>query len=357
MRTLLKQMANRVHLAMLLGVAVCSGAAAAPTTYSIRAVNTPLTAWVAARPHASPDTLPAFETPAPRISQFRDLLQSLLDRKWAKASAQARAMNYLLVRIREAGSTFIVASDDSDTGRDPTVVINLNPKRDLVVGAPHVPFEQGTAEQATVLLRDLAGRAAIVSGAHRCASRSFTRCDGRTDVCGTLQSFRDSDVGHNVATLYHAAHVLFAERWRSSIVMSLHGMSEDDEGVRTSLIVSNGIRAGDPAQRTVATRLRARLTRWIMQPGAVVSCNLAADSVHDYRKLCGLTNVQGRHVNGDSNACRGDVDAGTGRFIHLEQDPAVRQPYTEKSAQIKGQRFHIALTRGLAMVLPRARAR
>ena len=111
-------------------------------------------------------------------------------------------MNYLLVMIREGGRTFVVASDDSQTGRDPTVIMNLIPRRDFIVGAPHVPFEPGTGEQAAIFLGDLAGRAAIIAGAYRCASRSFTACDGTTDVCGgTAERFRDSDAGHNVTTL------------------------------------------------------------------------------------------------------------------------------------------------------------
>jgi hypothetical protein len=108
-------------------------------------------------------------------------------RNWAQAVVQARSIAYLLVTIREGGSAFIIASDDSHTGRDPTVIINLNPRRDFIVGAPHMPFEPGTGEQAAIFPRDLGGRAAIISGAHRCASRSFTACDGETEVCGVAR--------------------------------------------------------------------------------------------------------------------------------------------------------------------------
>lgn len=340
----------------LLLCAASPATAQPPPTPVITVVNMPLVAWVASRPHAAPNTLANFETSSDRAAGFRTLLELLVARSWPQAVDQAKSIGYLLVTVREAGSTFVVASDDSPTGRDPTVIINLNPRRDFIVGAPHMPFEPGTGEQAAIFLRDLGGRAAIISGAHRCASRSFTACDGTTEVCtGTSEGYRDSDVGHNIMTLYHGAHVLLAGRWPSSIVVSLHGMKEDTEGVRTSVIVSNGIRADDATQQTVATRFRSALARWIRQPGMAVSCNLPADAVFGFRKLCGYTNVQGRHVNGDADACRVSVDQGTGRFIHMEQDWAVLQPYAQGWAQIGKHPFNTAFINALAAVLPPAR--
>jgi hypothetical protein len=319
-------------------------------------VRVPLVAWIASRQHALPDTLADFSLDPQRAVRFREFLGAILSGHWPQALAQARALNYELVAIREGNVWFLLASDASNTGRDPTVVISTNPRREFIAEAPHVPFEPGTAEQSVILLERLGGRAAIISGAHRCASRSFSTCDGTTEVCmGTEQSYRDSDVGHNVSTLFHTAHVLFAERWPASIVISLHGMREDTEGVRTSLIVSNGIRADDASARTPATRFRLALSNSMREPGRVVSCNLPGDAVHGFRKLCGFTNVQGRHVNGDADACHGSIDQGTGRFIHLEQDWMVLQPYAQDWPNIGRHSNSLAFIRALAIVLPLAR--
>ena len=347
---------QKLPAAALLGIALGAAPAAAQAPISdIPIVDMPLAEWVASRPHTPPNTLQNFATPPDRAARFRDLLKSLLDHEWPQAVLQARSLAYSLVTIREGVHLFVIASDDGGAGRDPTVIINVKPQRDLIVGAPHEPFERGTGEQAAILVRDLGGRAAVIAGAHRCASRSFSGCDGTTEVCGgRSQGYRDSDAGHNIATLYHAAHVQLAERWPSSIVMSLHGMKEDTEGVRTSVIISNGIRADDSAQRTVATRFRAALDGSITQAGAVVSCNLPADAVHGHRKLCGYTNVQGRHVNGDADACRRNVDRGSGRFIHMEQDRTVLQPYARDPQHIGDHPYHAAFIRALALVLPAA---
>ena len=338
--------------------AVCGMVAVAPAAPqtaapgNIETVDTPLAAWLASRDHALPDTLPDFAVGEPRLAAFREFADALAAADWEKARQLAGTLAYELVAIRERNDWFVVASDDSGKGLGPTLVINVSPRSDLVVEAPHEPFERGTAEQAAVLLRELGGRAAIVSGAHRCASRSFAACDGRTAVCGSLEAYRDSDPGHNTGTLFHAAHLAFSERWRGAIFISLHGMKEATEGVRTSLIISNGARNADPEARTVATKLRLALERPMGEPGKVVSCNLPADEVYNYRKLCGYTNVQGRQVNGDADACRGSVDNGTGRFIHLEQDWSILRPYARAWTHIDQQPSSKAFIDALASLVP-----
>lgn len=316
-------------------------------------VNVPLVSWVSSRQHAAPETLLNFETDQIRMTSFSVFTNALATGNWQQARDLAVQLTYQVVALKEANKWFIIASDASTTGRDPTIVININARRDLILQAPHVPFEQGTAEQSVILLRDLGGRAAIISGAHRCASKTFTTCDGQTAVCGgTLQGYRDSDVGHNVNSLFHAAHVALASRWPNSIVVSLHGMREDNEGVRTSLIVSNGIRADDVERGTAATRFRVALGQSIRRPGTVVTCNLPSDAVHGFRKLCGYTNVQGRHINGDTDACRESVDRGTGRFIHVEQDWSVLGPYAQNWSRISQHLYNGAIVRALSVVVP-----
>jgi len=342
-----------VLLAVALWTALVAPAAPqANAPGGIERVDVPLEVWLASRKHASPDSLPDFAVPEARLAAFREFADALAAADWTKARQLAGPLHYRLGAIQEHGDWFVVASDDSGQGRDATLVINVSPRSDLVLEAPHEPFERGTAEQAALLLRELGGRAAIVSGAHRCASRSFTRCDGRTAVCGTLEDYRDSDPAHNTGTLFHAAHLAFAERWSGAIFVSLHGMRESTNSAHTSLIVSNGARDADPDAQTIATRLRLALEGPMGEPGRVVSCNLPADDVYRYRRLCGYTNVQGRQVNGDADACRGSVDSGTGRFIHLEQDGSVLRPYSRLRAGSDPHPQSKAFIEALAPLLP-----
>jgi hypothetical protein len=315
-----------------------------------------LIAWITAQKHAPADSLENFETQKIRRERFQALLKSMLEKDWANAERLARPLSYRLVTIDEAGNSFIVASDDR--GLDPIVVISLRAARDVIIQAPHVPFERGTAEQAIILLKDLGARAAIISGAHRCASRSFTTCNGMTAVCSKddAEGFRDSDAGHNTRTLFHLAHIALSQNWEDAVVISLHGMGNDNEGVVTSLVISNGIKADDDSGQTPATRLRYALAK-TTAPGRVVSCNVKSDSKYNYRPLCGFTNVQGRHVNGDPDACNIGVTRGTGRFIHLEQDRSVLRPYFEDWSGIYRYPIPLALTRSLSEILPPIRER
>ena len=243
-------------------------------TGAIRRVHT-------AGAHALADSLVNFTTADERTKQFREFVEKLATLDRTRAAELAKDLHYQLVEIDEDGKKYLVASDDSGSGRDPTIVINTAPARDIILEAPHVPFEVGTAKQAVILLRDLDGVAALVSGAHRCASKSFTACDGKTEVCtpGTLTQYPDSDAGHNTQTLFHTAHLVLADHWNKAIVVSLHGMAEDNDGVRTSLIISDGARTEDLDRTHPATKLRVAMED-AAAPGKVVSCNLLADKQH-----------------------------------------------------------------------------
>ncbi len=189
---------GRILRCALCAVALLASAAdpAAPQAFppaGIETVDVPLAAWLASRDHATPETLRDFALTDARQETFRRFADALTAADWPRAIGLVKPLRYQLVAIPEGDDWFVVASDNSSRGLEPTLVVNIAPRRDFIVQAPHVPFEKGTVQQAAILLRVLGGRAAIVSGAHRCASRTFTTCDGRTEVCsrGTLEGYRD----------------------------------------------------------------------------------------------------------------------------------------------------------------------
>lgn len=336
-----------------LGATVGPAASEEAAPDGIEIADVPLIAWVTSRAHALADSLVNFTTADGRTEQFREFIEKLATLDRTRAAELAKDLHYQLVEIDEDGKKYLVASDDSGSGRDPTIVINTAPARDIILEAPHVPFEFGTAEQAVILLRDLDGVAALVSGAHRCASKSFTACDGKTEVCtpGTQRQFPDSDAGHNTRTLFHTTHLVLADHWNKAIVVSLHGMGHDNDGVRTSLIISDGARAEDLDRTHPATKLRVAMED-VAAPGKVVSCNLLADEQHEAPPLCGFTNIQGRNVNGDADECRDSVNQGTGRFIHMEQDKILRKPYAQNWSHIEDDAFAKRLVEAFKSVVP-----
>lgn len=315
-------------LVLAYSLVVARVASAEESSATLERVDIPLVAWIAQQDRARPDSIADMETlVGEKVVDFREMIRAMVAKDFAVASAAARRIAYELVVIENNIASYVVANDNSRTGQHPTIVINTTPTLDAIVGAPHAAFETGTAEQAALLVTLAGARAAIVAGAHRCASQSYVSCDGKTRVCGTLESYRTSDVAHNPNTLFHEAHILLATAWPNSVVLSLHGMREDTDGAKTSIIVSHGYKSEDVIRISPATRFRFALAERFGEEGEVVSCDLSEDLKYDARRLCGYTNIQGRFVNGDVDVCRDSQTEGTNRFIHIEQDWRILRPF------------------------------
>jgi hypothetical protein len=343
-----------VKVAMLIaGFWTAAAVLAAASELELREVHIPATAWISRQDHALRNSLKSFETDDEFREGFGKMVRALVTRDWAKAARIGKSLRYEVVSIKSGGSQLIVASDASRAGLQPIIVVNIDPKRDLIAEAPHVPFERGTAEEAIAIVERLGARVALISGADRCASRTHTTCDGRSRVCGGLQAYRESDVGHNPDSLFHFAHVIFAEAWPSAVVISLHRMGEDKDGVRTSIVMSDGTTDTSGPASSAAARFRMELGRELPEPGRVVSCNRAEDRIHKYRILCGTTNVQGRQINGDDDVCDGGVETGGGRFIHLEQDRTILAPYEDSWNQLDEHSAANAMIKALGKAIAR----
>ena len=191
--------------------------------------------------------------------------------------------------------------------------------RPLLVEAPHPQYDRGTLEQALAIFERTRARALIVAGVHRCAGDVLSACDGMTGVCGGVEPYRESDMAHNTETTFHAAHEALAELHPGAWVASLHGMNE--RGVSLSDGTIFAVRAGSPVA------LLANAIADELPHERVTTCNIRAGGL-DLEHLCGLTNVQGRHLNWVDDACTEEPSRSSGRFVHLELSSRVRMlPY------------------------------
>jgi hypothetical protein len=282
-------------------------------------VAVPLPAWLAFRPHRGPDSIEDLTHEPAAEQALRDALRAVIAEDWPTAQKTATPGGYELLALVDGARWYAVLQMADGRGLGPTVVVAPEPWRDLIAQAPHAAFERGTAEEVALLIRELGARAGLISGAHRCAARQRSPCSGKTRVCGEAAAapYRTSDVGHNPATLFHAAHEVLAAAWPEAVVVSLHGMRRTDA---TLAIVSDGSRAKRPGDPALSGRLRDGLRARLGEgPAAVVSCNDADDDRYPYRRLCGVTNVQGRSLNGSPSVCGASAEAPSGRFVHLEQ--------------------------------------
>lgn len=288
----------------------------------LKKIHVPLPAWLAARPQSYPNSVDTLEYNAERAARFRKLLQHVLDGDWEKARSMASVSKYQILALIEESGWYVVLIDEDFRGLGPTIAVSPFPRRNLIAEAPHSKFERGTAEQAGLFVTELGARAAILSGAHRCAARRETTCSGKTSVCGTNERapYKDSDVAHNPSTLFHVAHEVLTSRWPNAVVFNLHGFRKRKTAPETWIIISNGGRANVQGEKVLSKRLRNRIRKNV---GGIetraVSCNDATDVEFNYPRLCGFTNVQGRHLNGSADICLESTESASGRFIHIEQ--------------------------------------
>jgi hypothetical protein len=186
----------------------------------------------------------------------------------------------------------------------------------LIVGVPHPGYDLQTLPEGVAVFDLLQARVLIAAGTHRCANVAASPCDGTTSVCGEDDvPYRESDMAHATETVFQVAHELFSDLFEDDLVVNLHGMGG------AGISVSNG--TTDP---TDGDSVEARLALALEQafPGEdVTTCNDFDGGSHDER-LCGATNVQGRYVNGSSDACDQAASSASHRFVHLEQSQAVR---------------------------------
>ena len=197
----------------------------------------------------------------------------------------------------------------------PRLVIRAGEARALVLEAPHPFYDTRTLEESLGFFTSLGARALLVSGTHRCANPTPSGCDGTTSACGESEAYRESDVAHATDSLFHRAHVGLADALPADLFISIHGMAGD--GISLSDGTTDAVDSDAPVSTLAAALVAAGIED-------VTSCNPGAGVPHEER-LCGTTNVQGRHLNGSTEACTESATTSSKRFIHMEQARAIRE--------------------------------
>lgn len=184
----------------------------------------------------------------------------------------------------------------------------------LALEAPHPLNDAATVAESVALFSTLGARALIASGTHRCANPRSAGCDGVSSVCATDEPYRESDAAHAVDGTFHAAHLAVAEAYPEDLFISVHGMG--GAGISISDGTTDALASSTAPSARIARALSARFAD-------VTSCNDGAGVPRTVR-LCGTTNVQGRHLNRSADACGQAASSSSEHFVHLEQSRAVR---------------------------------
>lgn len=195
--------------------------------------------------------------------------------------------------------------------------LRLGEAKNILIGIPHGRYERYTMPQGVELFENLAARALIVNGAHRCANTSYGGTKGQTSVCGKWEFYRDSDLAHVKNSIFQWVHEILIDRYYNDWVISIHGKSG------SGIHISNGTTC-PISESTPSAKLILEMEKdAILRTEGIKSCNLFPGVSKTTVELCGTNNVQGRYLNGYGNNCKTVTD----RFIHIEQSINVRSRF------------------------------
>lgn len=267
------------------------------------------------------------EPSAERAGALRASLEAAIAGDRFAAAAAAAEADYVLC-VEDTDSDLLVWWPMDQTGQA-RIALRLDPPRDVIVEVPHPLFDTNTDDQGLAIFEGAGARALIVGGGHRCASTTVG-CEGSSSACDRYDvepfgGYRLSDPAHATGGTFHLAHVVLAEAFAESVVLSVHGFGSISENPDAQAILSNGTTDPVSADAPVA---RLAETLGLAGVDGVVSCNGGA-GVPQVSSLCGTTNVQGRQLRGSPDACFTDGGESRQRFVHLEQTRNVRDELRE----------------------------
>jgi hypothetical protein len=212
------------------------------------------------------------------------------------------------------------ASGDVDRGWG-TFIVDPHARRELHHHAPHPLSDATTERQALAIFRDTESRGYLMAGAHRRANRGWNTCQ---------RAYTAADMAHTTGNMFQATNEELMAFYANASwwVIQWHGMAADD--CKAAHVYMTHGRDAAPSISDKIHDLKARLLErhpdWKVELAGSRACGLH-----------GAHNVQGRFLNGvpASDVCRTAADDYSGRFLHIEQDPAFRsfadwvQPVTE----------------------------
>ncbi|WP_437594688.1 hypothetical protein [Sorangium sp. So ce1000] len=190
-----------------------------------------------------------------------------------------------------------------------TFIVDAAAERELSHSAPHATADLETEIQAISIFKATRSRSFLMAGAHRDASFDDSVCQS---------SYLASDVAHDVTNAFHATFQELAAFYGSRPWWAIewHGMARDTcaEDVFASHGMDVAPARGDKIVELTRNLLARKPTWRVGVPGSS-DCSLNA-----------TTNVQGRLLNGvpTSQVCGRAAASYSGRFLHIEQDPAFR---------------------------------
>lgn len=252
---------------------------------------------------------------------FAAIDASLLDgdsADWCEVLALADDAGYELFRFYDTSvERWLVYGRDRTAYGQAYFFINPAAKRDLVIEAPHAPYDVATDVQGARIFLATAARALLLNKEHRCSDPDQPACALGDGPCSG--TYRESDVAHETHNTFHLLHLHYSDASSRTKFAQLHGMAGAADDLAE---VSDGSRA-DVDLDSVSVAFVEHLRQYVPEPDTIYACQGFAGWPPS--QLCGSTNVQGRATNHrEADECTTPAPTGNGRFLHIEQRGTLR---------------------------------
>jgi parallel beta-helix repeat protein len=259
------------------------------------------------------------------LTTWTSIITKLLANNTTGAETDAATIDYQVVLLTDNSVNphklyYLLQKTALGTNFWGTYVFNPAPCREIIIQAPHAVHDSNTGHQGAYCLKHTNARAFMITGTHRCNHTTATTCDGLSTVCtGSDAPFKISDMSHNSNNCFQTTSNKLHDDLPSSVLIQLHGFTW--EMGDPDVILSNGTTI-IPSGTDYANDFKTHLFN------ADGTLTFEVAHINNWTRLIGTTNTQGRYINGESDPCKDPATAATGRFIHVEQVPELRNDAT-----------------------------
>jgi len=273
------------------------------------------------------------------MAAWEDVLVHAMAGEWEQAFADADPLGYEVVELLDtaSGETFHVLRNRTIpgqagfTGQGIFVFGDAAQTRDyLVLEVPHPRADSNTLGEGALALGQVFPRVMMVAGTHRDNHTTDSTCDGE-QTNGT--TYRISDVAHHPDNFFHTTHKWLFANLPNMVAIQFHGFCCPGSGshptVTHDCIVAHSADDVPPvATLPYLWRTRIDAQNFLADDGSPGG-DLTDAGIYnvDESELGARNNLQGRIMNGVTvgDECDTEALASTGRFVHIEQDPDVRE--------------------------------
>ncbi len=272
-------------------------------------------------------------------TDFEAVLALAIASDWEECFDAATALGYEVVEFLDFDSsrTYHILRERVVPGAvgfrgQGTYVFNSHPiaRSYLVIEVPHPVNDLRTGDQGGLAFPQVRAHVMLIAGSHRNNHVDSSNCDG---MFNAMEDYHISDVAHHPDNYFHTAHKYLEANLPDPLFIQLHGFC--CPGVDPHMAISDDTVISDGLDHVPGMSDFARLFADAIEDqnffandgsmsGDLTTAGLYGEEVFS---LGGTTNLQGRVTNGVviGTECMTAAVSSTARYIHVEQDPDVRE--------------------------------